>query len=503
MKKTFRVPVAGSRNKRVAATNILNSVSGIVGSGIVGLMIVGKTSDSSAKDQRFVNCYSETITDPVTGKPDVYCVKRPGFATSITTGASAIANAILIWTGQGSGTKVISAFGATNSTIYDSTTSLGAITGKATGITETFVSATPTLTISSSDQTAWYYDTGVGVATKITDGDFPGNASYTLAGTFSHMDGYACILTTDGKLWASDLNSVTAWTANSYGSTNSYADKGVASIRHRNFIMCFGTESVEFFHNAGLTPFPLARVPSMTQKVGCVGADAVAQIADTTFWVGSSPQGGLSVFQYDGGIGRISTPEIDSILILAGASNITLTTIRFYGRSFVVVKASAVALVYCIEEKQWSEWTSSTAPWWKIVGTSVGGTMVNYCISNTLTSGIVYSMNQAAIVYSDAGASYTATMQLDSNDLGTTNRKFWESLRIVADIQSTASPIELSYSDDDYVTTTVWGNLDLANNLPVARRLGSSRRRAWILNHSSDTAMRIRMLEGEATIGTS
>jgi hypothetical protein len=128
---------------------------------------------------------------------------------------------------------------------------------------------------------------------------------------------------------------------------------------------------------------------------------------------------------------------------------------------------------------------------------------VNYCISNTLTGGIVYSMNPASLVYADAGASYTATMQLDSNDLGTRNRKAWESLAIIGDIQSVTSPIEISYSDDDYNTTVVWGNLDLADNLPVARRLGSSRRRAWILNHSADTAMRIRNLEGVATIGNS
>ena len=503
MRKAYRVPVAGSRNKRISATNILNSVSGYVGIGIVGLMIVGKTSDSSAKDQRFINCYSETIVDPVTGKQEVYCVKRPGFGASITTGTTAIGTAILIWTGLTTGDHVVSAFGAPNSTLYNGTTSLGAITGKAASITETFVSAVPTLTISSTDNTGWYYDVPTGVATKITDADFPGNASLTLAGTFAHIDGYACIMDTTGKLWASDLNSVTAWTATSFGSANSYPDKGIGAVRHRNFIMCFGSGSVEFFYNAGQTPFPFAKNASMTQKVGCISADAIAQIADTTFWCGSSPQGGLSIFQYADGISRISTPEIDAILILVGTANITLTTIRFYGRSFVLVKIGTTALVYCIEEKQWSEWTSSNQPWYKIVGNSIGGTLVNYCISNTLTGGIVYSMNPASLVYSDAGSSYTATMQLDSNDLGTRNRKAWESLAVIADIQSVTSPIQISYSDDDYETVNVWGNLDLADNIPVARRLGSSRRRAWILNHSANTAMRIRNLEGVATIGNS
>jgi hypothetical protein len=503
MSQSFRVPVAGSINQRVSATNILNSVSGYVGLGIVGGMIVGKTSGMSTKDQRFVNCFSETIVDAITGQPAVYMIKRPGFATSITTATADLGAAILIWTGYGSGDSVISAFGATNSTIYNGTTSLGAITGVATGITETFVSGVPTLCVTSSDNTGWYYDVPTGVMTKIVDADFPGNAGETLAGTFAHIDGFAIVMDTTGNIWASDLNSVTSWTATSVGLANAYPDNGIGCVRNRNLQMVFGTESLEFWQNSGLTPFPLSRVNSMTQKVGCVSATAIAQIADTTFWCGSSPQGGLSVFQFDTAIGRISTPEIDQILVLAGASNISLTTIRFYGRSFVIVKASTVALCYCIEEKMWHEWNSSTAPWYKIVGISKGSTMVNFCISNTLPSGIVYSMNPSALVFTDAGAAYTALMQLDNMELGTANRKFWEELRIIGDQQSASSPIQLSYSDDDYQTFTTWGTLDMADPMPRATRLGSSRRRAWVLQHSDNSPMRIRLLEGRAEIGAS
>lgn len=571
MSQAFRVPVSGSRNNRVAATNILNSVSGFVGAGIVGVMIVGKAGEGSAKDARFVNCFNETLVDAATGQTTTYSVKRPGFATGITSGSAAVGKALMIWTGQGTGTKVISAFGATNSTIYDSTTSLGAITGYATGITETLISGEATFTVTSSDNTAWYatstavtaavtftgdthtnttidnisstsgliagqlitgtgiqagtriasVDSGTSLTTtlattatnagititrsvmgKILDADFPGNASKTLVGTFSHFDGYATIFTSDGVLWASDLNTVTGWTATSFGSANTYPDKGVGSVRHRNLIMTFGTESIEFWQNAGLTPFPFAKVPSMTQKVGSVSADAISQIADVTFWVGSSPQGGLSVFQYDGAISRISTPEIDTILILAGANNISTTTLRFYGRSFVLVKAAAVTLVYCIEEKQWSEWASGPSPWFKCVGISLGGSLINYSISNVLTTGIVYAMNPSSMIFTDAGSGYTAMMQLDSMDLGTANRKFWERITIVADVQDSTSEIELAYSDDDYQSTQVWGNLDLSENLPTAHRLGSSKRRAWILNHSANTPMRIKLVEGRASIGT-
>lgn len=498
MKKRFRIPLAGSITKRVSSTSILNSVSGFVGLGVIGVMVIGKTTASSAKDQNFINCFSETIVDAVTGKKRVFAVKRPGWASSITTATADIGTALFIWTGLTSGDHVISAFGGTNSTIYKNTSSLGAITGKATGITETFISGVATLAITSSDSTGWYYDVPTGAATKITDADFPGNASKTLAGTFAHLDGFAVVMTTDGILWASDLNSITSWTATSYGSTNDYQDKGVGCVRHRNLIMAFGSESIEFWQNAGLSPFPLSRVSSMTQRVGCISADAIAQLSGITFWAGTSPQGGITIYQFDSDISRISTPEVDEVMILAGTANISLTTLRFYGRAFVLVKCANVTLAYCMEEKTWSEWTG---PWYKMVGLSIGSTLVNYAISKSLTTGAVYSMNHSAHVFKDAGELYTVRMQLDGLDFGTTDYKAWHELNLVCDKQDSESLITVSYSDDDYNNFTIAGTMNMAENIPALRRLGKSRRRALAFNHSSDAPMRIEAIEIVASYG--
>ena len=497
------MPLGGAYTTRISSVNTSDGSSGYVGIGIVGVMIVCRTSAVTSKDARYVNCFTHTIPNPLTGERKVYAVKRPGFATSSTPSAGNIGNAIYVWTGKGAGTDVISSFGAVNSTIYNSTSSLGAITGVCTGITETFVSATPTLTVTSTDNTGWYYDTGVGVMTKITDVDFPGNAALTLAGTFAHIDGFACVMTTDGKLWASDLNTVTGWTATSFGSANSYPDKGIGAVRHRNYIMAFGSESVQFFYNAGLTPFPLANASNLTVKVGAVSATAIAQIADTTFWCGSTPQGGLSIFQYDGGLSRISTPEIDSIILLSGASNISLTTLRFYGLSFVLVQSGAQTLAYCVEEKMWHQWNSSITPFYKCAGVSNGSAMVNYGVSKMSTSGKVYVMNQASLVFTDDSTPYSAIVQLPPQDFGTMRRKFYNELEVVGDVETATSPLTISYSDDDYQTYTTWGDLDLSQQRRKANRLGSSRRRAWVFTHSADTPMRIEAMEGNMKVGSS
>ncbi len=449
-------------------------------------------------------------------------------------------------------------------------TSLGAITGYATGITETFVSTAPTLLISSSDNTAWNTSsdavtgaltftgdthtnttldnissitglvvgqllTGTGFAAntriasidsatavtltvattataagvtvtrailgKIVDADFPGNASLTLAGTFAHMDGYAFILTTDGKLWASDLNTVASWTATAFASANAAPDKGVACVRHRNFIVTFGAYSVEFFYNAGLTPFPLAKNVSMTQKVGLVSADALAAIADTLFWCGTTTEGGMSIFSYDAGIARISTPEIDGHLIAVGSEKINLTTLRYFGRSFVQVNAGPFTYAYCIEEKEWYEVVTTTPLTYKCTGVSIGGTLANYAISNS-TSGKLYKMDHANLVFKDDGTAFTARMQLPSDDLGTRKRKFYSSAEVVGDKSPVTSTMTILFSDDDFQSETTAGTVDLSASRPILRRLGSGFRRSWAATHATDCAMRVEALEVGVEVGT-
>ena len=497
----YRVPLAGPYTSRISAVNASDSTSGYVGVGIVGLMIVGKTTQSTDKDARYINCFASTVIDQYSGERRLAVVKRPGFGTQSTPASGHKGFAVLVWTGSGAGTSVISAFKTGNSEIYNGTTSLGLISGQCTGLTETDISGTPTITATGDDSTGWYYDTGVGVMTQITDAQFPG-ASKTLAGTFAHLDGFACIMTTDGYLYASDVNSVTAWTALSLKATNAYPDKGVGCYRYKTFIMAFGTESVEFYYNAGLSPFPFARASAMTLKVGAVSADAIAQISDTTFFVGSTPQGGIQVFMWDGSLAPISTPEQNSIMILAGASNISLTTIRFYGRSFVLVKAGPTTLAYCVEEKFWYEWNTTTPLWYKCAGVSVGGTMVNYAVSNVSTSGKVFLMNQASLVFTDNGDTYTARIQTAPSEDADGSTAFYHDLTVIADTESSTSTLTVSYTDDDYANYTTAGTLDLSGSRPLRLiALGSSRRRAWVLTHSADTPMRLHRAGGSMTAG--
>src|SRR3990167_7077252 len=130
---TVRIPLAGSFNQRT---------------------IDGERTLAAAQDQRFLNCSFNVVQNPITGKATVYVEKRPGWKSDAIVEASAVSTGLIK---TDSLSQIISAFGATNSTIYDGQVSVGAITGRALYFSETVISGTSYVLIKSSDGTGWYY----------------------------------------------------------------------------------------------------------------------------------------------------------------------------------------------------------------------------------------------------------------------------------------------------------------------------------------------------------
>lgn len=494
-----RLPLTGVYNTR-PGTVVLSGTSGVVGIGIVGLMVVGQANQGSAKDHRLMNCLQITESDPNSKSKRLYVVDRPGFVASTTPRTGHIGNAIHVWAGQGSGGKVMSAFGNTNFTLYDGATSKGTGTGKATGITETSVSGTATLFISSSDSTAYTYQDG-GSLTTISDADFPG-ATRTLAGTFAHLDGYPFIMDSTGRIYNGDLNSASAWTSASYITANSVPDVGVGVVRLRNTLVGFCKTHFEVFRNAGNpSGSPLSRIEELTQNIGCVSADAITKLRDTIYFCGSTEGGNLAVYSYDGGSpNKLSTPEVDAVLEIAGAANINLSIVGYFGRHHLYVNASSSTFVFCIEENGWYEVSGVTALWHKTSGLQAGSSTVTYAISKVSTSGKVHVINPGAIAYADDGFSYAAYVQTTKWDAGNSRRKFINRLDVVGDQQTSSTTLHVAWYDDDYQTRSATRSVDISDERPNLTRCGATRRRAFVLTHTACGA-RLEALELDYEVG--
>ena len=78
-------------------------------------------------------------------------------------------------------------------------------------------------------------------------------------------------------------------------------------------------------------------------------------------------------------------------------------------------------------------------------------------------------------------------------DAQTTDKKFFDEAMLISDKRNGVA--YLRYSDDDYYTWSIFLPLNTNLNATKARRLGSSYRRAFELQHSENTPFRAEALD--------
>lgn len=494
--QTKRINLVENASQRFYEAVPLGTSSGIIGIGIIGIMIIGGSTVGS-KDVRIINCIPTLIINSYSKEARAQLSKRPGFSVLNTPGTEA-GNAIRVWLGQGAGTKVISAFGATNSTIYDGTTSLGAITGLARDITETFVSTTANLVIPSDNSTAWFYP-DAGALTQIVDADFPGNAALTTTGTFVHLDGYAFIMTTDGRIWNSDLSSVSAWTATSFISANMSPDKAVGLATYKNKIVAFGKESIEFFENvANPVASPLQRIPELFIKLGSPNQNLITNLEDTLIFVASSSGGSYGVYILENyQPKKVSYSEIDSLLSQVGISNFTASVIRLWGKPLFILHSVNRTYVFSPEDSLWFEWGAAFPLWYKLTGDTTENI---YSISNSTNAGVigkVFNVNQQNIQYQDNASNFVMSVQTSKIDFENTKRKRLARLHVIGNINPTSvtNAVAISYTDDDFLNYSATKDIDLTKTHQFLNNLGTFRRRSFLLANTSNQATRLEAIE--------
>ena len=452
------------------------------------------------KDQRFINFLPVKYSNPLTGKETFFLIKRPGLAANSTPAAGSVGTALHVWETVGSGSTILSAFGATNSTLYENTTSKGAITGRARGISESDATGTSTAVLISTDSTGWVYPTGGSLA-EITDSDFPGKASRTLVGHAVHMDGYMFVMDSVGRIYNSDLNSLTAWTANSFIAPTYYTGNGVGLARMHDSVVAITTSSVEFFVNEGATPSPLARREMIASKVGGVlpasHGQTLSQLRDTVYFIGVSPTGGGGVYaisKYT--VKKISSMVVDQQIEVAEPQNCTLAAFKLWGMDFLVMACGTIQYLYNVEQELWSELAAGDAGvlWSICAGASSGDGRV-FTLSSSATTGKVYEWNTDTPVWQDDSTAYTATIQTSKVDFETEKRKRYHKIKLLGDKQSSTCTVAISWSDDDYGTFSTARNVDMSSDRAYLSVCGIARRRAFKLTNATNTPCRLEALE--------
>ena len=442
---------------------------------LIGQLTVKATNEAM---QQFQNVHF-FVYEGVNGRR-IKTAAQEGFEVGATPG-SGDGTAIKIWSGGGN--NVVSAFGASTSTIYNALSSLGTLGGVCNFITETSISGTAHLffTIASGAK-AYFYPAG-GAITEITDGDFPANNSLTLTGPFVHFAGFNGIMCTNGEFYHSDLNSASGWTSTAKLTAQAQPDPGVAAILYRDYVILFGQRTYEPHYNAGnASGAVISRIAGAQRNVGLINQYAVVPFMDTIAWAGT--QAGVGVFMMDGlEPKRISTAPVEPVIRNAVAST-RLHVLTSWGRPRLLVVSSANDSDGFIYDPYTGMWTYTAS------GTSLNITQADNVQSSAVHHSTVFlGANNDGKWYrnSNLGAA-NVVLRTDFMDFGTGKKKTANSMRILGDSQGASVTVSVKWTDVNGGTygpstakTIVVGS-STPSLLESITNLGTFRRRSFELS---------------------
>lgn len=303
----------------------------------------------------------------------LFGLTRPGILTAagVLGGANVISRGLYIWEKTvGTVYYFIAVSNGTNSFILSSTDAVTWGTANTLGnngttpirFCEFIDSSTNTKSLVAVDGIEGYVFTSNAAGTKIVDADFPSpHVPFPV-----YLDGYLFLAKANtGDIYNSDLNNPSSWTAGNFFSAELYPDDIQALFKIKNFLLAIGTDSGEYFFDAGnATGSPLARYEGATLPFGTRYPNSIANDKDRLMFLASSVGGGAA-FKFVEGF-QYQDIEAQGPLIMAGGqftAGARASFFRFNGELLYLCHAGggdvpagngAHCYIYSVRRKMWS-----------------------------------------------------------------------------------------------------------------------------------------------------
>ena len=500
----------------------------------------GKNNGTVQADAWAKNVFIEKDSD------SVYSVKRPGLQSAGTLTGTVYANYQIqclvlevYFGGPAAG------FAVTNDHYLPLLTGAGALnvplpangyqianawyTSHSINVQSASVATTPFFAVMSSAWGIalgqWHYNAGAHLFYKSFSTVNTPSGAYQLVPGIASLDSTWYILDSRGILWASALGDPSTWPALNYTSIDQAIGAPVSVIQYNSYIVTFGTQGTQLWYDAGISPgSPLAGVQGGVYSVGMasIAAFSLAKSESSLLWVGSSSEGNLAVFRLTGtAIDKISNASVDRYLaayfstaaqftVAASSISIRGSICRVSGHEFYILtyispSAAAVGtggttLVYDTGTGGWYVWTQQTSfaygegglRAWQALSVPAGPTYMP-----DMVSGAVYQLSDTQ--YQDDTQVINVLLQTDNHNWGNMRTKFIPATYPLLD--TTASTVSLSWSDDDYTTFNTPQAISTSAAKKQLLRCGSTVQRAWQLTHTDNAPMRFFSLEVEVVPG--
>lgn len=467
----------------------------------IKLINTWESRDKNAnKDNEILNCFYEFVVDKSTGDSDHYVVKRDGITAYAYTCPSTNIRGIFYWEDQNklfvaydNDIDVITAStGATITTLSNKfTTSSGEV-----GFTEFYYDDTSVKVVVSDGTTLATIDTANNFVASV-DADLPTpHLPYPV-----FLDGYIFIAKTNTTdIYNSDLNAPLAFTAGNFISAEREADKIVRIAKLNNYIVAFGSSSIEIFWDAANLTSPLQTYDTPIKYVGFLGG--LARYENKLYFIGNAGTSIPSVYVLeDLKITELSDPVLRRYL--QDKTSFKGSYVSCGGHDFYVLVTGTLTYWYDMEIKKWYRIAFKAQTDFPIQdAVSIPhATLGN--ISLFYLSGVaaLHVINPA--VYQDAGTNFTCRLVTNKEMFDTLNRKTVAKLIVHADRPSSSANLSISISDDDFQSFGTARTVDLNQSWPMLPRWGQFRSRAHKLELIANVPMRLYELELEINMGQS
>lgn len=450
---------------------------------------------SASKDQIFYNVVIDGIKNALLGEKAenrIFINKRGAFVVDTTVvGGGGTGRGLYYWERTGKVYSVIdSKLYSNTSELFTFTTSTGTCWfTEATGSSDLLIvgDGVDLITVSTGD-----------VVTDIVDVDLP-----TTPITPISMDGYVFVVKSGtDELYNSNVDAPLAWLSGDFISAEMYPDNIVAIARHVNYVLVFGSFSIEIFYDAeNASGSPLARNESISFKVGLAARDTISQSDKRFYWVGQSQTGEASVWMLDGLDPKVASNEfIDKILQAEGSSlaNASSWIGHHKGHTLYILNLTSRTLVYDCDEKIWFDWSINSASTHSVLPFKYAtqGSNEKILVLHS-TDGKIYKLDPTQ--YQDDAGIILCHIITSKVDMGTMQQKRQLRLELVADRESSGT-VTVDWSDDDYQSYSTTRSLDLTTR-PYTKSGGVFRRRAYRFKHEVNAPFRAEAFEIDFSAG--
>lgn len=351
----------------------------------------------------------------------------------------------------------------------------------------------------------WLHNYVAATCVRITDVDFPTphqpNPIY--------LDGYLIVIkASTGDIYTSNVDDPFAWTAGDFITAEISSDYALRLVKAKNYIVCFGYNSIEYFYDAGnATGSPLSRQDSAFRGVGLVGG--LCTIGDTTYFVGQDSTQNLAIYQLNSyKVDRISNEVVDrTIQTITSTQNVKSQliipkdgfSISVDGHSFYVLVTQQTTWLYDIDEKFWYEWKNPAG-----VGLQIEAVWQQYNGSSYMAlagQSFISVMNPS--IYQDLGANFTMRYVTENFDVDSFRWKTCWRVMLVADqAQSTGtSNVTVSWSDDDWATVASTRNINVFSENSYLRNAGRFRSRSFRFEYTDNFPLRLYRADLDLNMG--